>query len=47
MVSLKKIWFKIFDKNKYYKEKCDQLQKKRTDIQKQSGVFFTKNRQQP
>jgi hypothetical protein len=40
MVSLKKIWFKIFDKNKYYKEKYDQLQKKKEQIYKNKVEFF-------
>ena len=40
MVSLKKIWFKIFDKNKYYKEKYDQLQKKKEQIYNNKVEFF-------
>jgi len=40
MVSLKKIWLKIFDKNKYYKEKYDQLQKNKEQIYKNKVEFF-------
>ena len=39
MVSLKKIWFKIFDKNKYYKEKYDQLQKNKEQIYKKKHTI--------